>query len=105
MRKTENIRRNANQWQKIINEQELSGQSVASYCREKNLNEKSFYAWRRRLIQDAPSSLKNFIEVSSCAKGIGEPVRIKTPGGYWIEVSPGTESSFVKDVISALESK
>jgi len=105
MRKQQNTRRNASQWQKIIKDQELSAQSVASYCREQRLSEKSFYAWRKRLKEETPSSLKDFVEVSPCVKEVGEPLRIKTPSGYCVEVSLGAEISLVKDVIRLLELK
>lgn len=105
MRKKQNTRRKAEQWQAIIKDQEMSTQGVASYCREKSLSDKSFYAWRKRLFKQRGSSGKDFIEVSSLNKNVIEPLRIRTPGGYCVEVSPGTASSLLKDVIRMLELK
>lgn len=36
-------------WQRIISEQEASGQSVRAFCRERGCKEHSFYMWRKRL--------------------------------------------------------
>lgn len=36
-------------WQSIIAEQQASGKSVRVFCRERDLGEHSFYAWRQRL--------------------------------------------------------
>jgi hypothetical protein len=36
-------------WQRIISEQEASGQSVREFCRQRVLKEHSFYMWRKRL--------------------------------------------------------
>lgn len=105
LNKQQNHRRNANQWQKIIKDHKASGQSAASYCREQKFSEKSFYAWRKRLSQQSTSVKKEFIEVTSLDKSDKEPLRIKTPGGYCIEVSSGTESSLIQDVIKMLELK
>lgn len=36
-------------WQRIISEQEGSGQSVRAFCRQRGYKEHSFYMWRQRL--------------------------------------------------------
>lgn len=52
MGKRENERRKY--WQSIIAEQQASGKSVRVFCRERDLGEHSFYAWRQRLRGDEP---------------------------------------------------
>src|SRR5512143_2188064 len=37
------------QWRQRIAQQEKSVQSVRAFCREQNLSEPGFYAWRQRL--------------------------------------------------------
>ena len=41
-------------WLKLIAEQEASGQSVRPFCREREIDEYSFYRLRRRLQQSDP---------------------------------------------------
>ena len=36
-------------WERIISEQEASGQSVRAFCRQRGYKEHSFYMWRQRL--------------------------------------------------------
>jgi transposase-like protein len=105
MNKHQYRRRNADQWQEIIAHQEASGESVSAYCRQQNLCEKSLYIWRKRLRKKSIPQVKNFIEVSVPPKSTRESLRIKTPGGYCLEVPEGTDSTFVKSIIAALVSK
>ena len=46
-------RRDASRWRALIEQQRDSGQSVKAFCAEQDLNESSFYAWRRRLRDEA----------------------------------------------------
>jgi hypothetical protein len=36
-------------WRKLISEQMRSGESVAAFCRERNLHASHFYWWKKRL--------------------------------------------------------
>jgi hypothetical protein len=36
-------------WQRVISEQEASGQSVRAFCCQRGYKEHSFYMWRKRL--------------------------------------------------------
>lgn len=50
-----NTRRGAREdWRRIIELQENSGQSVKAFCEERGVGEASFYSWRKRLRQPAP---------------------------------------------------
>ncbi len=42
------------EWRRIIELQEKSGQSVKVFCGERGVGEASFYSWRKRLRQPAP---------------------------------------------------
>jgi hypothetical protein len=46
-------RRDASQWRALIEQQSESGLSVRAFCQQQALNEVSFYAWRRRLRDQA----------------------------------------------------
>ena len=41
-------------WRQRIAQQEKSGRSVSAFCREQELSEPSFYAWRQRLRRQNP---------------------------------------------------
>src|SRR5918993_2852790 len=42
------------EWKRIIELQEKSGQSVKVFCQDRGLGEASFYSWRKRLRQHSP---------------------------------------------------
>jgi hypothetical protein len=46
-------------WQKLISEQARSGQSVAAFCRERELGRSHFWWWKKRL----RTPLRKFVEV------------------------------------------
>ena len=47
--RTRRPRRDATQWRALIDRQARGRLSVRAFCRQHDLNEASFYAWRRRL--------------------------------------------------------
>lgn len=44
----------ANEWAERIAAQQRSGKSVKQFCKEQDLTEYSFYAWRKRLQESGP---------------------------------------------------
>ena len=51
-------------WSGLVKEQEQSGQSVASFCRERGVRASQVYAWKQRIRERAGSG---FVEVLSQA--------------------------------------
>src|SRR5208283_5841932 len=49
MRERERSRQARRKWKKLISEQGRSGQSVAAFCRERELGAPHFYWWKKRL--------------------------------------------------------
>ena len=44
----------ADEWAERIAAQQRSGISVKQFCKERGLTEYSFYAWRKRLLENGP---------------------------------------------------
>ena len=44
----------ADEWAKRIAAQQRSGMSVKQFCNDQGLTERSFYAWRKRLLERGP---------------------------------------------------
>jgi len=68
--KPRNTRRTADQWQSLVEQQQKSGLSGASFCKSEGIAYQSFMSWRKRLesasaISDEPDA-KNpkFIELT-----------------------------------------
>lgn len=73
----------ASAWKRRIASQRRSQLSITEFCSREGVSPKSFYAWRRRLREEAaalPSSLFVPVEVSSPSAG-ASGVRIEFPGG------------------------
>lgn len=107
MDKSRSIRRNEEQWRQIIAAQEASGQPVTAYCREKNLSDKNFYFWRRRLRGRPQMRSETFLEVVSASDGPGHKcvLLVHTPGGYRLEIPRGLDVETIRTVLQALEMK
>lgn len=41
-------------WEHLLSQQQHSGLSIAAFCRQRDLSQPSFYAWRTRLTNEAP---------------------------------------------------
>jgi len=59
MTQRERSRQARRKWGKLISEQERSGQSVAAFCRERELGVSHFWWWKKRL----RTPLTRFLEV------------------------------------------
>ena len=71
-------------WRKVIAQQRASGQSIAAFCRERDISPPSFYGWRRRL---ANRKTPQFVPVSLPATAAEFEVRL--PNGIVVMV-PGS---------------
>lgn len=49
------IRRRPEEWQRLINEQSVSGLTQAAFCQANALSRASFQNWKRRLVAEAPA--------------------------------------------------
>jgi transposase-like protein len=72
-------------WRQLTNEQEASGKSVRTFCREKDISEFSFYSWRRRLRSEQPVIFALVDTTGSAASTMIELVltsgdRLRIPG-------------------------
>ena len=78
-------------WRSLVSEQEASGQSIAAFCRVRELRESLFYYWKRRLKQAATPP---FVEVQ-VAKPAQRPRRTLSAPGSTIEVRLGNGRSLM----------
>ena len=93
-------------WFGLIKEQEQSGQSVASFCRERGVPTSQIYAWKRRIRERAVSG---FVEVRSGAEEAGAgwrrngAIEVRLAGGRSLLVEPGFNSDHLRTLITVLE--
>jgi len=116
------------QWRRIVAEQQRGGRNVRDFCRERGLNENSFYHWRRELrLRDRETDGKRVQPAAKNALApvvvIDEPVdaatqrsqyaatqapptaiEIALPDGTTVRVMPGVAREQLENVFSVLES-
>ena len=68
------------QWQRHIEAQARSGESIVKYCNAAGVKESGFYRWRRLLEKDCQSG---FMRVDESRAQAG--LIITTPNGYRVE--------------------
>jgi hypothetical protein len=71
-------------WRQQIAEHEKSNQSVREFCRQRGLNEHSFYMWRQRL-REQPVSFA-LVETRTSNAAANQPIEIVLAGGERIRV-------------------
>ena len=96
------LRQIRDKWPEIISEQNTSGLSVSAYCRQKGINEKTFYNWRKKLGNPQESKPEGFIQIKATERVLGKMLSIQTPGGYRLEVESGVDKSYVQSILEIL---
>jgi transposase-like protein len=91
-------------WRRLIREHECSGQSVAEFCRERELHASYFFAFRKRLRESAAA---RFVEVQ-----VAEPrpqtasdsrVELRLRNGRSLMVGRGFDAEHVRALLALAE--
>ena len=120
MRRRARSRKAWGKWRKLVSEQGRSGQSVAAFCRERELCAPHFFAWKKRLREAAGPK---FVEVKLVPAGWGqggaarEPrapsvlrpagdsrVEVLLKNGRSLRVGPGFDAELVRALVAVVES-
>jgi transposase-like protein len=94
-------------WRELFEAQAASGLSIDAYCRRRGVSTASFYAWRRRLAEQATP---RFLPVRVAAVALSnEPsapraaVELERADGVRIRVFDGARRETICDVLAALD--
>jgi hypothetical protein len=98
-------------WHELVAEQNLSGQSVAAFCRERSLKSGQFFAWKKRLREaEAPRFVA--VEVTpvserKCAapEMHDRAIEVRLCGGRSLVVKPGFDAHHLRALLSVLEAE
>jgi len=100
-------------WREQIAAQQVSGKSIAAYCREHALRLWQFYEWKKRL-QQKQSSPAAFVAVSlqaeevelphPCAATLSAAIELRHRRGWSMMVEPGFDADHLLRLLSVLES-
>ncbi len=108
MTRRERSREARGRWQRLVSEQGQSGQSVAAYCRERQLRPSHFYWWKKQL---RASPAARFVEVK-WATDAPSPrlagdrgVDVLLRNGRTLRVAPGFDADLLRSLLRVLESE
>lgn len=85
------------EWQSLIQEQQLSGQTATDFCNERDVNPKYFSLKKKRL--EAPGSKEGFVRVASPSKASGLSL---SSGSVTVHLPPNCPSQWLADLVRAL---
>jgi hypothetical protein len=97
-------------WRSLVSEQEASGQSIAPFCRARELRESLFYYWKKRLKQAATGP---FVEVQVAKPAVGprhspsapgSTIEVRLRNGRSLMVAPEFDASHLRALLAVVES-
>jgi hypothetical protein len=88
------------QWARIISGFDAAQTTVRAYCQQQNINEHSFYCWRRRLSKESAASKPLTFRVIE-HKLAAQPVEIKLTNGAILRVA--CEEQAIRTVLAAMK--
>jgi transposase-like protein len=98
-------------WQSLVSEQQESGQSMAAFCRGRELHKSQFYYWKKRLREAATPQ---FVEVrvakpplsqrDSCS-ALGSTIEVRLSNGRSLVVAPSFDASHLRALLAVVESE
>ena len=98
-------------WQSLVSEQQESGQSVAAFCRARELHPSQFYYWNKRLREAASPQ---FVEVRVAKPPLsqrdwcsaqGSAIEVRLSNGRSLVVAPSFEASHLRALLAVVESE
>jgi transposase-like protein len=100
-------RANRDKWQQLIDDQRISGGTVAAFCRDRQIGQASFFAWRRRLSsRQASPPPPRFVEVMPAVAADAadaSAIEVRLRGGRRLLVRHGFDRELLVATIGVLE--
>jgi putative transposase len=84
-------------WNKLIAQQEASGQTIRAFCQEKGVGDHSFYYWRKKLQKSEPVQFALLKTVASAA-----PLELILANGEQLRIRNGVDAATVRLVLDAV---
>ena len=102
-----NIRRNRNEWAKIISEYKYSGQTINNWCEDKNLNVNTFKYWiiklnKEQSLMATKTKETDWIKLDNSSPRCNERTVKFTIGKAVIEVGPDFDPILLKNLVMTL---
>lgn len=117
MRKSKRYQNQEAHWRKIIEDWQVSGEKIKSFCAARKVAVSGFYNWRGKLyphlkapsrnIAKKPSTSTTFlpVEIHSPYKEIEPKLTLNMPNGCWIKLNRNFDAVILKKLLEALGGK
>jgi hypothetical protein len=98
-------------WQSLFSEQEQSGQSVAAFCRTRQLPESRFYYWKKRLQEAATPQFveaqlaKPPLSQRDSRGALGSTIEVRLCNGRSLMVAPEFDANHLRALLAVVESE
>ena len=96
-------------WRGLVAERDLSGQSVAVFCRERGLKSGQFFAWKKRLREaEAPKfvavQMSPPVEANWPAPAkLSRAIEVWLGGGRCLVVEPGFDAAHLRALLAVVD--
>jgi transposase-like protein len=96
-------------WRSLVAEQAESGQSMAAFCRARQVPQSQFYYWKQRLQEAATPP---FVEVRvarprrsrrEVGSATGSAIEVRLSNGRSLVVAPGFEAGHLRALLAVVE--
>lgn len=88
-------------WNKLISEQEASGQAVRPFCQEHAIGEYCFYYWRKRLRKDETVRFA-LLETKTQSEGTAPVLELVFSTGERLRIGTGVNAATLRVVLEAV---
>ena len=91
-------------WRRLISEQVRSGQTVTTFCRERDLSRPYFFVWKKRLRED-PAVKFLEVQLAEAAPNAARDsrVEIRLQNGRSLVVGRGFDAEHVRALLAVVE--
>ena len=98
-------------WRRTLRDWQRSGLTIRAFCRQNNLSEPNFYAWRR-LLAERDAETPTFVPVQLLADDPADHPRLETAsglellvGGRVLRIGPAFDGSTLVRLLAVLEER
>lgn len=97
-------------WQSLVSEWQASGQSVAAFCRTREVPEPQFHYWKKRLREEARPQFvelevaKPQLRPKCYSSTLGSAIEVRLSNGRSLMVPPDFDANHLRALLAIVES-
>lgn len=96
-------------WRSLVSEQEESGQSIAAFCRAREVPESLFHYWKKRVREAARAPFMEVqvakLNMRHSSSELGTTIEVRLSNGRSLMVGPEFDASHLRALLAVVESE